>query len=80
MDIPLIDVTMQIHDSLVGDRRRAMEAAVHALDGVVSTHLMSSNPHLMLVEINPRRITGDQLLHAMQAQGLDAEFAVPDRL
>ncbi len=80
MDISLVDITLHIRNALSAEQRHEMQDAVHQMDGVVSTHLAAAHPQTMLVEINPQRTDGDQVLQQLLSRGVDADLVVPDRL
>ncbi len=74
MDIKLTDVTLHIHESLDRGRRSDIEAALRALDGVVSVHNPDDRPHLTVVEYNPEKTSSQSLLESVRAGGVHAQL------
>jgi hypothetical protein len=74
MDIPLVDVTLHIDESLGSAQRAKMEDVLRALDGVVSVHNPDARPHLTMVEYNPDRLKSADILKAVTSQGVHAEL------
>jgi len=74
MDIKLTDVTLHIHEALDKGRRNEIEAALRALDGVVSVHNPDDRPHLTVVEYNPEKVSSQSLLEKVRAGGVHAEL------
>ncbi|QKT02678.1 hypothetical protein HUS23_02000 [Ectothiorhodospiraceae bacterium 2226] len=79
MDIDMIDVTLRLKDPIDQDQADRLQASLHELDGVISTHIGEETRHMLLTEINPRVIDADKVLAHVNNQGVSAELAVPDR-
>ncbi len=74
MDINLADVTLHIDETLDEEARQALEAGLRQLDGVVAVAMPKDKPHLMVVEYNPEKIKGLQILDFVKGQGVHAEL------
>ena len=74
MDIPLVDVTLHIDESLDDDHRAQMEDVLRDLEGVVSVHNPYARPHLVVVQYNPDRLKSADILAAVTGQGVHAEL------
>jgi len=80
MDIDLVDVTVQLQEDISAEQLHGLESALHSLDGVVSTHVPDHNRHLLLVEMNPRRVDADAVLNQLLQRGIHAKLLVPQQL
>ena len=74
MDIPLVDVTLHIDESLDSARRAEIEEVLRDLDGVVSVHNPHARPHLVVVQYNPDMLKSADILKAVTGQGVHAEL------
>ena len=61
-DIKLADVTIHIDKDTDADARQAVETALRAVNGVVSVHMPSNEPHLVVVEYDPDATASSHLL------------------
>ena len=52
-EIKLTDVTIHIDRETDADTRGKIDTALRNLNGVVSVHMSSEKPHLLMVEYNP---------------------------
>jgi hypothetical protein len=74
MDIQLVDVVVQIEQTLERGRRTEIEEQLRAIDGVVSVHNPDDRPHLAIVEYNPDKTTSAAILNTITIQGVHAEL------
>jgi hypothetical protein len=74
MDIQLVDVTLHIDEALDSARLAQIEDVLRALDGVVSVHNPDARPHLIVVEYNPDKLKGSDILTAVTRQGVHAQL------
>jgi hypothetical protein len=74
MDIKLSDVTLHIQEDLDKAQRGDIEAALRALEGVVSVHYPDDRSHLAIVEYNPDRTSSKAVLANVRANGLHAQL------
>ena len=61
-DIKLVDVTIHIDKDTDADTRQNVETALRTVNGVVSVHMPSNEPHLVVVEYDPDATASDHLL------------------
>ena len=61
-DIKLADVTIHIDKDTDTDTRQAVETALRAISGVISVHMPSDEPHLVVVEYDPDATASSHLL------------------
>ena len=76
MDINLTDVTLHIDEELDAEGRGGLEEALRQREGVISVHFNTTvvHPHLAVVEFNPDRVKGQDLLEIVRVQGYRAEL------
>jgi copper chaperone CopZ len=73
-DIKLVDVTIHIDKDTDIDTRKAVEAALRSVKGVVSVHMPSNEPHLVVVEYDPDVATSSDLLSTVEEVAGHAEM------
>ena len=73
-DIPLVDVTLHIDETLDKAKRAEIEERLRALDGVISVHSPDDKPHLAIVEYNPDQLNSARILETVTRQGVHAEL------
>jgi cell division protein FtsX len=73
-DIKLADVTIHIDKDTDTDTRSAVEAALRAVNGVISVHMPSNEPHLVVVEYNPDATKSSHLLTMVKEVAGHAEL------
>lgn len=73
-DIKLVDVTIHIDKDTDTDTRNAVEAALRTVKGVISVHMPSNEPHLVVVEYDPDATTSSQILSTVQEVAGHAEM------
>jgi len=74
MEIQLTDVTLHVDENLESGRRQELDAALRAVNGVVSVHNSDAKPHLIMVEYNPESTTSRALLDCVLEKGVHAEL------
>ena len=74
MDIDMTDITLHIDETLEPEALAQLESRLRAEDGVLSVGRQPRRPHLMVVEYNPRRASGQRILSAVTREGLHAEI------
>ena len=74
MDINLADVTLHIDENLDTEHRGKIEDSLRHIDGVISVHNADRTPHLSVVEYNPARTNGHDILDCATRQGVHAEL------
>lgn len=73
-DIALADVTIHIDRETDADTRGKIESALRLLNGVVSVHMPSEEPHLLVVEYNPEVTTSAHMLTTVRELAGHAEM------
>lgn len=73
-DIKLVDVTIHIDKETDEGTRQQIEAALRTLNGVVSVHMPTNEPHLIVVEYNPDETTSSHLLTLVKELAGHAEM------
>ena len=61
-DIKLTDVTIHIDKETDTDTRNAVDTALRTVNGVISVHMPSNEPHLVVVEYDPDATASSHLL------------------
>lgn len=74
MNIDMSDVTVHIDETLAPDALARLESVLRAQEGVISVGRQPQRPHLMVVEYNPSRATGERILSTVTREGLHAEI------
>ena len=74
MNIDMTDVTVHIDETLAPDALERLESRLRAEEGVISVGRQARRPHLMVVEYNPKRATGERILSTLTREGLHAEI------
>ncbi len=76
MDIDLADLTLHVDEELNPEQLGALEDALRARDGVVSVHFNTNakHPHLAVIEYNPEKVNGKDLLSILRYQGYHGEL------
>ena len=73
-DIKLVDVTIHIDKDTDLDTRNSVEAALRTVKGVISVHMPSNEPHLVVVEYDPDATTSSTLLTTVEEVAGHAEM------
>jgi len=73
-DITLTDITIHIDKETDATTRANVENGLRRLNGVVSVHMPTDKPHLVLVEYNPEEINSSDLLNMVQELAGHAEL------
>ena len=73
-DIKLVDVTIHIDNETDAGTREKIDAALRMLRGVVSVHMPSEEPHLLVVEYNPDVTTSTHMLTTVRELAGHAEM------
>jgi heme-binding NEAT domain protein len=73
-DIKLADVTIHIDKDTDSDTRTAVETALRQINGVISVHMPSDEPHLVVVEYNPDATASSHLLTMVKEVAGHAEL------
>ena len=73
-DIKLADVTIHIDKDTDTDTRQAVETALRAISGVISVHMPSDEPHLVVVEYDPDATASSHLLTMVEEVAGHAEL------
>lgn len=68
------DVIVHIDETLGPDRLKAIEGAIHAMDGVVSACGRDDKPHLITVTYNPEHVSSHDILDKVKKEGCHAEL------
>jgi hypothetical protein len=74
MDIPLVDITIHMDETLSGERRSGVEGRLRGIDGVVSVHNPDDRPHLTIVGYRPDKTSSQALLECVREEGIHAEM------
>ena len=74
MDIDMTDVTLHIDETLEAAELDKLESRLREQDGVISVGRQQNRPHLMVVEYNPKRASGTDILSTVTNGGLHAEI------
>jgi multidrug efflux pump subunit AcrB len=67
------DLVMHVDETLMEDRRHAVEDALNRLNGVNQAQFNATRPHLMLVSYNPFQISSFEIMAKLSGQNLCAE-------
>jgi hypothetical protein len=73
-DIKLVDVTIHIDKDTNADTREKIDSALRSLNGVVSVHMPTNEPHLLVVEYNPDETTSEHMLTTVRELAGHAEM------
>ena len=73
-DIKLTDVTIHIDKETDTDTRNAVDTALRTVNGVISVHMPSSEPHLVVVEYDPDATASSHLLTMVKEVAGHAEL------
>ena len=73
-DIKLADVTIHIDKDTDTDTRQTVETALRAISGVISVHMPSDEPHLVVVEYDPDATASSHLLTMVKEVAGHAEL------
>ena len=73
-EIKLTDVTIHIDRETDADTRDKIDTALRNLNGVVSVHMPSEEPHLLVVEYNPDATTSTHMLTTVRELAGHAEM------
>lgn len=73
-DINLADVTIHIDQKADAETRDKIDTALRSLNGVVSVHMPSEEPHLLVVEYNPDATTSTHMLSTVRELAGHAEM------
>lgn len=73
-DINLADVTIHIDKDTDSATRTAVETALRQINGVISVHMPSDEPHLVVVEYNPDATASSHLLTMVKEVAGHAEL------
>jgi cell division protein FtsX len=73
-DINLVDITIHIDKDTDANTREKIDTALRDLNGVVSVHMPSNEPHLLVVEYNPDETTSEHMLSTVQELAGNAEM------
>ena len=73
-EIKLTDVTIHIDRETDADTRGKIDTALRNLNGVVSVHMPSEEPHLLVVEYNPDATTSTHMLTTVRELAGHAEM------
>lgn len=69
-----VDVLVHIDQTLNHDRLAAVTRAIAATNGVASAEGHDAKPHLVIVTYDPEKVSSQQILAAVKAQGVNAEL------
>ncbi len=73
-DIKLTDVTIHIDKETDTDTRNAVDTALRTVNGVISVHMPSNEPHLVVVEYDPDATASSHLLTMVKEVAGHAEL------
>ncbi len=73
-DIKMVDVTIHIDKDTDTDTRNSVETALRAVNGVISVHMPSNEPHLVVVEYDPDATASSHLLTMVKEVAGHAEM------
>ena len=73
-DITLTDVTIHIDKGTTADTRKKIESGLRMIKGVISVHMPSDKPHLVVVEYNPDVTSSRHMLTVVQELAGHAEM------
>jgi copper chaperone CopZ len=69
-----VDVLVHIDQSLDHDRLASVTKAIAAMNGVATAEGHDAKPHLVIVTYDLEKVTAQQILAAVKAQGVTAEL------
>ena len=73
-EIKLTDITIHIDRETDSDTRGKIDTALRNLPGVVSVHMPTEEPHLLVVEYNPDVTTSTHMLTTVRELAGHAEM------
>jgi hypothetical protein len=74
MSSNLVDVLVHIDQSLTHDRVAALKRVIAGLNGVASAEGNDDKPHLVMIRYDPAKVTSQEILALVKAQGVGAEL------
>jgi len=74
MSTNAVDVLVHIDQTLNHDRLAAVTRAIAAMNGVATAEGHDAKPHLVIVTYDPEKVSSQQILAAVKAQGVNAEL------
>jgi len=74
MSTNAVDVLVHIDQTLNHDRLAAVTRAIAAVNGVATAEGHDAKPHLVIVTYDPEKVSSQQILAAVKAQGVNAEL------
>ncbi len=74
MNINLVDTTVHIDETVDHATRESLADKVRAMDGVVAAAHHDKRPHLMVVEYDPGKASGVDILATVKSIGIHAEL------
>ncbi len=74
MDIKMVDITVHIDETLDRESCQALDNQVRSNDGVLGIGHLETQPHLMMVEYDPEKLTSMDILQVVKNQGVHAEL------
>jgi len=74
MSTNAVDVLVHIDQTLNHDRLAAVTRAIAAVNGVATAEGHDAKPHLVIVTYDPEKVSSQQILAAVKAQGVSAEL------
>jgi len=74
MEQKMVDVTLHIDEETTREEREGLRDQLLGLDGVMAANYGDNQPHLMIVEYNPDKITSHRLVETAEQRGYHAEL------
>jgi hypothetical protein len=69
-----VDVLVHIDQTLGHDRLAVVTRAIAAISGVATAEGHDAKPHLVIVTYDPDKVSAQQILAGVKAQGVNAEL------
>lgn len=74
MNIPMVDVTIHIDETLASLQQDRLENDIRSSKGVLGVGYHKNRPHLLMVEYNPDLTSSSELLQLVTHQGMHAQL------
>ncbi|AGA34719.1 hypothetical protein TVNIR_3082 [Thioalkalivibrio nitratireducens DSM 14787] len=70
----MVDVTVHIDETIGAEAREGIQDRLRDLNGVMAASSHDDKPHLLLVEYDPERVSGQEILDTVVGTGVHAEL------
>ena len=74
MNIPMVDVTIHIDETLASLQQAQLENDIRSSKGVLGVGYHKNRAHLMMIEYNPELTSSTELLQLFTHKGMHAQM------